>query len=486
VNSVEERRVYYSNSDVRARIREFVGAGSNGEVSCEFLSGSDDEASPPFEPCSSRALNSLLDGGLEICRSLWDRNALLADFDIEYVNFDNPTEAFLSPERVFAIQQPVVQTIEQLLRQYGIRPLHILSGRGHHFVWRIEQNSNEFKALSALGCGPPTLWKGEAQVHPPNSRAVPIELALAFAGLGLVIEFLAHRIKEIAAPLAEIPVELTAVEVGPSEHGREMISIDISEYGDPLYSRMARVPFSVYLKPWQQSWIFGPDVLARLQPFFAIPLQGLDWREGISTMRDPQLTMKLAAHGSTTIPNATVGTGKLLEGYRNSKLADFHASFYSQEQHPAEVWPDTYDRQPLEILPACVRVALETPNDLLLRPAFIRRLVRVMLALGWHPRHIAGLICSKYKRDFGWTQFVNVDPATRADFYTRVFAGLFAASMDDLVDFNCASAQEQGTCTFSNCGFNLLDFKESALERRQHDKLAHRPFNRLLLSSEHS
>ena len=112
--------------------------------------------------------------------------------------------------------------------------------------------------------------------------------------------------------------------------------------------------------------------------------------------------------------------------------------FYSQEQHPAELWPETYDRQPLEILPACARVALETPNDLLLRPAFIRRLVRVMLALGWHPRHIAGLICSKYRRDFGWTQFVNVDPATRADFYTRVFAGLFAAGTDDLVDFNCA------------------------------------------------
>ena len=33
-------------------------------------------------------------------------------------------------------------------------------------------------------------------------------------------------------------------------------------------------------------------------------------------------------------------------------------------------------------------------------------LVRVMLALGWHPRHIAGLVCSKYQRDFGWTQFI--------------------------------------------------------------------------------
>ena len=486
MNSVEERQSYYRDLNVHARIREFLGPARNGEFSCEFLGGSDEKASPPFAPFSPRTLNSLLDGGLEICRSLWDRDALIADFDIEYVNFDNPAEAFVDPERVFAIQEPVQQTIERLLEEYRIEPLHVLSGRGHHFVWRIEQNSAVFGTLAEIGQGPPSLRATEQEFHPPSSHAVPIELARAFAGLGLVMEFLSHRVKQVAAPLTKIPVELTAVEVGPSDHGREMISIDISEYGDPLYSRMLRVPFSVYLKPWQQSWIFDPDVLARLQPLFAIPLQGLGWREGISTMRDPQLTMKLAAHASTTIPNATHGTGKLLEDYWNSKLADFHASFYSQEQHPAELWPDTYDRLALEILPACARVALETPNDLLLRPAYIRRLVRVMLALGWHPRHIAGLICSKYGRDFGWTQFVNVDPATRADFYTRVFAGLFAAGTDDLVDFNCVSAQEQGTCTFSDCGFNLLKFKESALERKVHDKLAHWPFNRLLLSSEHS
>ena len=247
-----------------------------------------------------------------------------------------------------------------------------------------------------------------------------------------------------------------------------------------------RVPFSVYLKPWQQSWDFDVDVLANLQSLFVIPLQGIDWRQGVATMRDARLTVKLAGRASSKIPDATPGTAKLLRAYEQSKLAKFHADFYSQEQHPPKRWPETYDRQPLDILPACARIALEQPNDLLLRPAFIRRLVRVMLALGWHPRHIAGLICSKYRRDFGWTQFVNVDPATRADFYTRVFAGLFAAGTDDLVDFNCASAQEQGTCTFSNCGFNLLNFKESALQRRAHDKLAHRPFNRLLLSSEHS
>jgi hypothetical protein len=486
MNVIEKRMQYYGDTNVRARILEFIGAATGGESSCEFLTGSDDSSSPPFKSYSPRSLNLLLDCGFEICRSLWDHTGLIADFDIEYVNFDNLAEAFVEPERVFAIQQPVEAAIKRLLRDYGIGALHVLSGRGHHFVWRIERSSNEFKKLSALGRGPPSLRATEQESHPPSSHAVPLELARAFAGLGLVMEFLAHRVKQIASALTKIPVELTAVEVGPSDHGREMISIDISEYGDPLYSRVIRVPFSVYLKPWQQPWGFDVDVLTHLQPLFVIPLQGMDWRQGIRAMRDSRLAADLAAQVSTNIPDATYGTGKLLTDYWNSKLAGFHMSFYSQEQHPAERWPETYDRLPLEILPACVRLALETPNDLLLRPAYIRRLVRVMLALGWHPRHIAGLICSKYCRDFGWTQFVNVDPATRADFYTRVFSGLFAVGTDDLVDFNCASAQEQGTCTLSNCGFNLLNFKESALERRAHDKLAHRPFNRLLLSSKHS
>ena len=486
MNRIEQRQIYYCNSDVRHRVGEFIGSDASEEYGCEFLTASDEQAFPPFKVHSPKVLNSFFDGGLEICRSLWDHNALIADFDIEYVNFDNPVEAFLKPERVFAIQESVVETIERLLREYGIEALHVLSGRGHHFVWQIEQKSAVFEELAELGRGPSSLWAMEREPHPPNGNGVRIELARAFAGLGLIMEFLAHRVKQTSAPLAKIPVELTAVEVGPLEHGREMISIDISEYGDPLYARTIRVPFSAYLKPWQQSWAFAPGVLPNLGPLFIIPLEGIDWREGITTMRDPRLATNLAAQVSTKIPKATHAAGKLLRDYWNSKLAEFHVEFYSQEQHPAQLWPETYDRLALELLPACARIALEQPNDLLLRPAYIRRVVRVLLSLGWHPRHIAGLICSKYCRDFGWTQFIDVDPATRADFYTRVFSGLFATGVDDLADFNCVSAQEQSTCTFSNCGFNLLNFKESALERRAHDKLAHRPFNRLLLPSKHS
>jgi hypothetical protein len=484
--SIERRVDYYRNKDVRARIVEFLGGDVSKNPTCSYLVSGDVDQPPLQHHYRVQALDSLFDGGLEICRSLWDETSLLADFDIEYVNFDHAAEVFLEPERAFEVQQPVADAIERTLHEYGIPARHLLSGRGHHFVWRIQRESGAFKRLVKLARGPESLWRSGRELQSPEGKDVPVELARAFAGLGLVMEFLAHTIKEIAAPITSIPVELTAVEVGPSEHGREMVSIDISEYGDPLCWRMLRAPFSVYLKPWQQRWAFGAQMLENLLPLIVVPLEKITWREGILQMRDFAAAQELAQHSVTKIPDAGASMQKLIDNYEESNVVKFHEWFYSQESHPPERWPETYDQLPLEILPACARGILERPNDLLLRPAFIRRLVRVMLALGWHPRHIAGLITSKYERPFGWTQFKGADPATRADFYARVFAGLFTTGRDDLVDFNCVSAQEQETCPFTNCGFNLVDFQKSALERRSHDRLAHRPFNRLFLSSEHS
>ena len=225
---------YYRSAAVRARIREFLGQDSLGKPTCRYLVEGETTAFHLNEHLPISALDSLLDQGAEIARSLWDASALIADFDIEYVNFDRPDEAFLNPERTFALQVPVRQTIENLLAGYGIAPLHLLSGRGHHFVWQIARESPAFFYLAKLGHESPTLWKTIAEQPAPDGEIVPMDLTRAFAGLGLVMEFLAHRVKEIATRASDVPVELTAVEVGPSERGREMVSLDISEYGDPL------------------------------------------------------------------------------------------------------------------------------------------------------------------------------------------------------------------------------------------------------------
>ena len=73
---------------------------------------------------------------------------------------------------------------------------------------------------------------------------------------------------------------------------------------------------------------------------------------------------------------------------------------------------------------------------------------RCLLAQGWHPRHIAGLIRSKFEDpSFNWgIDWNDYEAATRADFYTRLFACLHLTGLDRLVDFNCTSTREKGFC----------------------------------------
>ena len=90
-------------------------------------------------------------------------------------------------------------------------------------------------------------------------------------------------------------------------------------------------------------------------------------------------------------------------------------------------------------------------------------MVRVLLAQGWHPRHIAGLIRSKYERPFGWlADFHFHDAAMRAEVYTRFFAGLIAVGNDQMVDFNCTSTQEKLLCPGTGCPWNLEALRTAA------------------------
>ena len=66
----------------------------------------------------------------------------------------------------------------------------------------------------------------------------------------------------------------------------------------------------------------------------------------------------------------------------------------------------------------------------------MKRVAAALLDRGWHPRHIAGLIRSKFERDHGWgAEWKDYSPAQRADYYTRIFAGqrtLVATEADEI------------------------------------------------------
>lgn len=477
---------YYQNNDVRKRIIDYLGGTSLEKATSAFVSRCDDHYFINIDAKSPGRLDHYLDHGFDMCRSLWDRESLIVHLDIEYVNFDFPAEPYLDLKRSFQLQQPVVMTIEKILLRYGLGSLHLISGRGHHFVWQIPINSRAFHRISLLGHLSHHLKEIYSNRFSPDGESVSFDLGAAFSGLGLVIEYLVYQVKEEASPLCDIPVELTAVMVGSGLRGREMVSLDVSEYGDPLHTRMIRIPFTAYLKPWvKENWLH--EHVADKIPFqFMIPLHEMNIFEAIEVMKDSTKVEELAKRVSTRIPGQADAMEKLVGDYECSDVRRFHDWFYSQHHEPPESWHKTYDMTPLEILPPCIRRVLEEPNDLLLKPAEIELLVKGMLSIGWHPRHIAGLIRSRYERDYGWGSYWYVyDAGMRADFYTRLFTGMFVTRRDDLTDFNCVSTGEKGLCPDSDGTCQLDDFRKSLMERRKYGRLACRPFNRLFLPKEY-
>lgn len=440
---------FYTDASVRQRLVEFLGGDTLEHATAVFVTHTDGhrynrrKLHPPGE------LNWFLERGMDIARSLADNESYLLHLDVEYVNFDAPAEAYVDPWRCFELQEPVVRGIETLLLGWGIRPLHVVTGQGHHFVWRIRRQGELAARLRALNPAPELV--GECLRRLPPCLAGGIEPAdqAFFAALALVIEYLAFRIKTLAAPHCAIPLEITAVHVGPAATARrEMISLDISEYGDPLHTRMIRMPFTNYLKPWSTGLARRLGLEEEIPRMLTIPLHEMDIWQAIKVRQVEAEVRELAGRACVRIPLQEAGTERLLDEYLSSRLRRLHAHYYSTCHDARERWPVTYGATPLDTLPACVRHVLQHPNDWLLKPAGMQLVTRGLLAAGWHPRHIAGLIRSKFEEAaYGWgMDWMDYEPATRADFYVRLFACLHLSGIDQLVDFNCTSTREKGFC----------------------------------------
>ena len=465
---------YYDAPSIRARLVEFLGGMRLEEATAYFLSTEGSGAYRWYNPHPTHTLTSLLAQHTEVARSMWDRDSLLVDLDMEYVNFDDAAEPYRNFQRAFDIQRPIVRAIEELLTSYGIKPLHLLSGRGHHFIWRITRQSaacGQLAQLAQLGRLPETMIGKCADPHLPDGCKVPLDLAAAFCGLGMVMEYFAHRILASVND-CQIPIELTAVEVGPIHRGREIVSLDLSEYGDPLHTRTLRMPFTRYLKS-EYFKSAGASGEAASPLLFVIPQHEMDEATALEVMRNPSEVCALARRASTQIPEQSRGMRTLIREYQASTLARFHDYFYGSEHDPPESWHETYDQISLEMLPRCVSHILQHPNDSLLKPAGIQYVARALTAVGWHPRHIAGLLRAKYERDYQWSPgWYLYDAALRADFYTRLFTGQIADGLDPLIDFNCKSTQEKGYCHWTGCGEILENHRLLLLARSQAIQLA--------------
>jgi hypothetical protein len=370
----------YADPIVRQRFMEFLGGDSLDHATTVYLTHTDGCPFDRRELRPAAELEWFLERDMDIARSLADSESYLLHLDVEYVNFDSPAEAFVDPWRCFDLQEPVVRVIESLLLEWGIQPLHLITGQGHHFVWRIRRTSEIASRIIALSPAPELIGPCMERMPPILMGAISAADQASFAAIALLIEFVAHGIKEKASPLSTLPVEITAVHVGPCRTAqREMISIDISEYGDPLHMRTIRMPFTNYRKPWVTGLARKLRLEDEIPAIRSIPLHEMDFRQAIKVRQVDEDVLDLAQRACVRIPLQEEGTTRLLEHYLASRLRRFHEYYYSAQHDPKERWPETYDRTPLDALPHCVRHLLEHPNDLLLKPAGMQLVTRCLL-----------------------------------------------------------------------------------------------------------
>lgn len=417
-----------------------------------------------------------LDNGLDIHRSIWDRENALGVLDVEYFSKSFPGEPYLAPERAFGLMEPVYQGILAVFKSYGLAPLAVTTGQGYNFDVLVSKDSPAFYSLASLGHVEDMLKYDYSHPSPKRGRAVPEEDARAFDAMGKLFEFLCHRIlTEVSTCTPPIPVVIGDVVCGNEK--REAISLDLSLYTNPLHTRSLRCPFSAYSKHMLRGDVLGDIVARRVGSLFSVPRKLRDAELPLTRILDTRTSAEKAARWAkkvaTYIPDQPKGMPGLIREYEESRLHAFHLEYDDARQDNASGWLQGYDRFDLISIPPCGAQPLHCPNPLLLQPTNLRTIVRVLMAIGWHPKHIAGLIYSKYARNFGWdVNFRRYDANRWANVWVRIYAGMIITGVDQLLDLNCISQQEKGGawmgmryCPAPDCGCNLADYR-AMLERR--------------------
>jgi len=453
---------YYADPHVRARIVEYCGGSADRGPTAIYLAsmmGGD----RPFltwdmaPRCEPGALHVLLDAGADIARSAWDVEGLLLHVDLDYQNVDNPGEAYHHPADVFTKMEPAYRAARHVFERHGLRMLPLVTGRGYHFTGRVPLGSDVVDMVASLVPQPPP-WLATVAGRSREWPTPPISArhARAYTGAGLLVEFLAHQILRRARHRSPLPVVMNGTVVGTGDVGRECVSIDLSYAGDPMDVRHIRVAFGAY-----QKHRFRPDLAglaASRPPMIAVPRGEETLEHMLSHTRDLRHAARLARSTSAVLPDTQDGVLRLLHAYQASRLAAFHRAFLAE---PIDITPPPLPPD----LPPCVMRPLTAPNDLLLQPAIIQHVTRVLLTEGWTPRAIAALVRSRYEEDHGWgARWSWMDPASRAAYDVRVFSGMLLTGVDQAVDLNCRSTQEKGLCPGGECGRDLRPVRARLLQ----------------------
>jgi len=456
-------RRYYRNPAVRERIREFCGGD---EISAEYFVGFGESLAregyrrPLKLVPEYREVTGLMEEGLDLFRAVWDRRSTLAVWDVEYFNLDTWTGIYGDQLTYFEMMEPTYRAIEAILTENGIPSINDSTASGYHFISRIPFSSPVHGRLEEIGFLEESLREKYSAVpggDDKRKRPLPEAAGRGYSGIGRLMEFLSHRV--IRRANADSPLFITISDTARSRsaRGREGMSLDITQYADPLYMRDIRMSFSTHQKNKIYVGKVGIRNARETGVYATLPRRRLSYRELLPIRSDLRLAAEYAEDCSGLIPDAASGWDNVIRDYLDSPLYSFHREF---DAGISRLTPASYRAPDLSSLPACAAHPLRNANAGLLNPTSLQTVCRVLMSRGWEPHEIAGMIRSYYESDLGWhVDWQKYHAAARANFWVRIYCGMIVTGLDDLEDFNCLGQAEKGYCPNPWCGFRLRDFR---------------------------
>lgn len=164
-------------------------------------------------------------------------------------------------------------------------------------------------------------------------------------------------------------------------------------------------------------------------------------------------------------PQVQEGLEGWLESYQSSRLCRFHRHYYEQLPYPPADWPSTYARLPSEDFPECLKALLQGQPHWLEHWDGARLFVRGLLALGWHPRHLAGILHWRWSSRDGLASHSRQE---MADHLVRCLSALVLLGKDRLARFDCDAVRSLGACPPSPCCRTTLEQLRRGMGEVQH------------------
>jgi hypothetical protein len=318
--------------------------------------------------------------------------------DIEYKNKASENQVITDQEGIFRQVHNVVDSIEDVLKQYGFDYLKVMTGKGYNLVGHVPSFDTAFDELVRIGGSlEPTLmfYMGQMDRSKKRLHRVPVKTELAHKGVNRIMQYVTNlgwqRYRQKGG---RNHVTTKAIGDGPN------VIIDQYLLAVEASMKATGIPGCPYLRFWYQDWKKGFDELQRkVLPNTCIPIRlplgynghdRADIHNAVRIRNNFGEAMEFLQGGSGIIPNCSEGIKRVLHDYHESELAHLHRQM---EEKPFVRYDlEAQKRQ----LGGRLAALLTDPDPGLNTSGGLHHFVRELNKRRWHPKDIASIIATAY------------------------------------------------------------------------------------------